>query len=266
MPCGENRIGMNPNKQEEIHIERIDKILASQGIGSRKEVHALLRQGRVTVGSAIVRAADAKVDATSQAICIDGAPLRYKPHVYIMMNKPAGVISATDDPRQRTVVDLISPPLARRGLFPVGRLDKDTEGLLIITDDGDYAHRVLSPKKNVDKLYEAVIDGPVGDAEVEAFRLGIVFEDGTVCRPAGLRVLRDGDTPLVQVRICEGRFHQVKKMFRAVGRTVQALRRVQIGALKLDPTLAPGAYREMTSQEITFVFEAQKDTPNIVQN
>lgn len=241
-------------------MERIDKILASQGIGSRKEVHALLRQGRVTVGATVVRAADAKVDATSQAICIDGAPLRYRPHIYIMMNKPAGVISATDDPRQRTVVDLIGPPLARRGLFPVGRLDKDTEGLLLITDDGDFAHRVLSPKKEVDKLYEAVIDGAVGAAETEAFRNGIVFEDGTVCRPAGLRVLRDGAQPLVLVRIHEGKFHQVKKMFRAVGRTVLALRRVQIGALRLDPALPPGAYRELTDREIAFVFEAQKDT------
>ena len=227
-------------------MERIDKILASQGIGSRKEVHALLRQGRVTVGSAIVRAADAKVDATSQAICIDGAPLRYKPHVYIMMNKPAGVISATDDPRQRTVVDLIGPPLARRGLFPVGRLDKDTEGLLIITDDGDYAHRVLSPKKNVDKLYEAVIDGPVGDAEVEAFRLGIVFEDGTVCRPAELTPLSPGES-LIQV--CEGKYHQVRRMMASRGMTVTYLERRQEGSLTLGD-LPRGSARELTEVEL----------------
>lgn len=247
-------------------MERIDKILSSQGVGSRKKVHTLLRQGRVTVGTEVIRAADYKVDATAQAVCIDGMPLQYKPHVYIMMNKPAGVISATDDPRQRTVIDLIGPPLARRGLFPVGRLDKDTEGLLIITDDGDFAHRVLSPKKGVDKLYEAVIDGPIGEAETEAFRRGIVFEDGTVCLPAGLNLLRAGAQPLVQVCIREGKFHQVKKMFRAVGRTVLALRRVRIGALQLDPTLLPGAYREMTPQELTFVFQAQKELNNLVQN
>lgn len=239
-------------------MERIDKILASQGLGSRKEVHALLKQGRVTVGSSVVKTADYKADAGTQTICVDGKPLTYRRHMYIMMNKPQGVISATDDPRQRTVVDMIGPPLHRKGLFPVGRLDKDTEGLLILTDDGDYAHRVMSPKKGINKWYEATVDGPIGETEIEAFRRGIVFEDGTPCLPAGLSVIRDGEQPLTLVCIQEGKFHQVKKMFRAVDRTVLALRRIQIGALQLDPGLQPGEYREMTDAEKEFVFSAQK--------
>lgn len=241
-------------------MERIDKILASQGIGSRREVHELLKQGRVTVGNDVVRAADFKADAGAQVICVDGAPLQYRRYMYIMMNKPKGVISATDDPRQRTVLDLITGPLHRKGLFPVGRLDKDTEGLLIITDDGDYAHRVLSPKKGIDKWYEATVDGAIGAAEIAAFENGIVFEDGTPCRPAGLAVLHDGAHPLTLVRIQEGKFHQVKKMFRAVGRTVLELKRVQIGALRLDPNLQPGEYRELTEDERLFVFHAQKQS------
>ncbi len=239
-------------------MERIDKILASQGIGSRKEVHTMLRQGRVTVGDCVVRTADFKADAGAQTICVDGKPLIYRRYMYIMMNKPKGVISATDDPKQTTVVDMIEPPLRRKGLFPVGRLDKDTEGLLIITDDGDYAHRVLSPRKGIFKWYEATVDGPVGEAEIKAFREGIVFEDGTQCLPAGLSIVRDGTHPVMLVQIQEGKFHQVKKMFRAVDRTVLELKRIRIGELLLDPKLAPGKYREMTDVEKDFVFSAQK--------
>ena len=239
-------------------MQRLDKLLASQGIGSRKEVGALLRAGRVTVDGAAVRSGDAKVDGDTQQITVDGQVLRYRQFQYLMMNKPAGVISASNDPKARTVVDLVPPALQRRGLFPAGRLDKDTTGLLILTDDGDYAHRMLSPKKGVDKLYEAVIDGPVTRTEIEAFERGVVFADGTVCLPAGLRVLREGENPLVQVRIQEGKFHQVKKMFLAVGRTVLALKRVQIGSLKLDLSLKEGECRELTNSEKEFVFEVQK--------
>lgn len=239
-------------------MQRIDKLLTSQGFGSRKEVGALLRAGRVTVDGTAVRSGETKADAERQTVAVDGKVICYKEFIYLMMNKPAGVISASNDPKAETVVDLVPPTLRRRGIFPAGRLDKDTTGLLILTDDGDFAHRMLSPKKGVDKLYEAVLDGPVGQAEAEAFRRGIVFADGTVCLPAGLCVLREGENPLVQVRIREGKFHQVKKMFRAVGRTVLALRRVQIGALKLDPALQEGECRELTEEEKKFVFEVQK--------
>ncbi len=240
-------------------MQRIDKLLASQGLGSRREVGMMLRAGRVTVDGKVVRSGEIKVDAELQTVVLDGGEIRYRKFLYLMMNKPAGVISASNDPKARTVVDLVPPALYRRGLFPAGRLDKDTTGLLILTDDGDFAHRMLSPKKGVDKLYEAIVDGPVTGEEVEAFQQGIVFADGTVCLPAGLCVLHGGENPLVQVRIREGKFHQVKKMFHSVGRTVLALRRVQIGVLKLDPNLCEGECRELTPEEKKFVFEVQKE-------
>ena len=240
-------------------MQRIDKLLASQGIGSRKEAGALLRAGRVTVDGTIVRSGEQKADGDLQQIAVDGAVLCYREFLYLMMNKPAGVISASSDPKARTVVDLVPPALQRRGLFPAGRLDKDTTGLLILTDDGDFAHRMLSPKKGVDKLYEAVVDGPITDAEMEAFERGVVFADGTVCLPAGLTVLQQGENPLVLVRIHEGKFHQVKKMFLSVGRTVLSLRRVQIGLLRLDSALCEGECRELTPEEKKFVFQVQKE-------
>lgn len=239
-------------------MQRLDKLLASQGLGSRKEVGALLRAGRVTVDGDVVRSGESKVDGDAQRIVVDGTVISYRQYLYLMMNKPAGVISASSDPKARTVVDLVPPALHRRGLFPAGRLDKDTTGLLILTDDGDFAHRMLSPKKGVDKLYHAVVDAPITQTEIEAFRKGIVFADGTVCLPAGLLVLQEGENPLVQVCIREGKFHQVKKMFLSVGRTVLALRRVQIGALKLDQALAEGECRELTQEELKFVFQVQK--------
>lgn len=235
-------------------MERIDKILASQGTLSRKDAHALLRSGKVTVDGKTVRAADAKADPEMQEICVDGKTLNYQKWVYLMLNKPAGVVSASRDPREKTVVDLVPEELRRKGLFPAGRLDKDTEGLLIITDDGDFAHRMLSPKKEVDKFYEAVLDGPVGEKEIRAFENGIVLEDGTECLPAGLSVLRDGEQPLVCVRIREGKFHQVKKMALAVGRKVLKLKRVRIGMLMLDGTLKPGECRALSEEERALVF------------
>ena len=180
-------------------MQRIDKLLASQGLGSRREVGMMLRAGRVTVDGKAVRSGETKIDAELQTVALDGNEIRYRKFLYLMMNKPAGVISASNDPKAKTVVDMVPPALYRRGLFPAGRLDKDTTGLLILTDDGDFAHRMLSPKKGVYKLYEAVIDGPVTEREVEAFRQGIVFADGTVCMPAGLCVLRGGENPLVRV-------------------------------------------------------------------
>ena len=235
-------------------MERIDKILASQGTLSRKDAHALLRAGKVTVDGKVVRAADTRVAPETQEICVEGNVLRYQKWVYLMLNKPAGVVSASRDPREKTVVDLVPEELRRKGLFPAGRLDKDTEGLLIITDDGDYAHRMLSPKKEVDKYYEAVLDGPIGEKEIRAFEEGVVFADGTECLPAGLSILQEGEQPLVCVRIREGKFHQVKKMALAVGRQVLKLKRVRIGRLYLDKTLKPGECRELSEEECALVF------------
>ena len=239
-------------------MERLDKILASQGTRSRKEVRLLLRSGRVTLDGAIVCEGAVKVDPQRQTICVDGQAMAYQKYLYLMLNKPAGVISAAQDLKTKTVVDLVPESLRRKGLFPVGRLDKDTEGLLLITDDGDYAHRVISPKKEVNKFYEAVLDGPVGEEEKRAFAQGIVFLDGTRCLPAGLEVLKEGPQPLVQICIREGKFHQVKKMAKAVGREVLKLKRVQIGALMLDEKLPAGACRDLTESERQLVFQNSK--------
>lgn len=231
-------------------LERLDKILASQGIGSRREVAALIRRGKVTVdGQALLRQ-EQKVDPEAAEICVDGKPLFVKKYLYLMMNKPSGVLSAARDSRIRTVVDLLPPELFRKGLFPAGRLDKDTTGLLIITDDGELAHRMLAPKSHIYKLYEAQLDNPVDEDDVEAFAKGVPLKD-FVCLPARLEPFA-GNTARVQVR--EGKFHQVKRMFAARGKTVLALTRLQMGGLKLDPTLKPGESRELTEEELALIF------------
>ena len=240
---------------------RLDKLLSDTGRWSRKEAKLLLKQGRVRVDAQVERAAERKVDPASQRVEVDGAQVIWAKFRYLMPNKPGGVLTATEDRRQKTVLDLL--PEEYRSLFPVGRLDKDTEGLLLLTDDGELAHRLLSPRHHVDKVYLAEIDGQVNHADTAAFEAGLTLGDGTQCMPAGLEDLGPG---LCRVTLREGKFHQVKKMFRAVGRTVLALRRIRIGALQLDPTLLPGAYREMTPQELTFVFQAQKELNNLVQN
>jgi 16S rRNA pseudouridine516 synthase len=237
-----------------VSLERLDKILASQNCGSRKEVGVLIRRGAVTVNGVTVTKADSKADADTDKIAVNGEPINFKRNTYIMMNKPQGVLSAARDSRMKTVVDLLEPSLFRKGLFPAGRLDRDTEGLLILTDDGEFAHRMLAPKSHVFKLYHAVIDAPVTAADIKKFEQGVVLGDMT-CLPAELIVLESGETPLVQIKIREGKFHQVKRMFRAVGKTVLRLKRVEIGQLQLDPNLAPGEARELSIPEKDSVFK-----------
>lgn len=239
-------------------LERLDKILVSQNAGSRKEVQQLIRGGRVTLDGRTVKKPETKADPEQSSITVDGAALLFKRRLYLMMNKPKGVVSASRDSAMKTVLDLLPGELCRRGLFPAGRLDRDTEGLLIITDDGDFAHRMLSPKQHVYKLYHAVVDGPVSQREIDAFSQGVEFSDGTKCLPAELSVLIPGEEPLVGVRICEGKFHQVKKMFLAVGRRVLSLKRVKIGLLSLDNSLLPGQARELTGEELEMIFERQQ--------
>lgn len=231
--------------------ERLDKILASQNLGSRKEAGALIRRGAVTVNGTVARRADEKADPEQDAIVVEGRPVIFQRDLYIMMNKPAGVLSAARDTRQKTVVDLLPPELVRRGIFPAGRLDRDTEGLLLLTTDGDFAHRMLSPKKHVFKRYEATLDIPAVPEDVRRFAEGIDLGDHH-CLPAELIPL--GGTR-VQVKICEGKFHQVKRMFQAVGKTVVALKRLQIGALALDPALLPGQARPLREEEREQIFQ-----------
>ena len=231
--------------------ERLDKFISSQTPLSRKEAVKAIREKRVTVNGSVVSAADSKVDPSADAVTLDGESVSYREYVYYMLNKPAGVVSATEDRIERTVLDLLPPELRRDGIFPAGRLDKDTTGLLILTDDGDYAHRMLSPKKHVDKTYIAALDRAPDDALFVRFAEGITLADGTVCRPAEAQMLDDGR---VQVTIREGKYHQVKRMFAAAGCHVEALERVRIGGLYLDPALAPGEVRVLSAEEAARVF------------
>ena len=234
--------------------ERLDKLLASQGMGSRKEVAHLIRTGQVIVDGNLEKHPESKWDPETASIVINGRSLLFQRFCYLMMNKPKGVISASNDPRCRTVIDLVPEKWRRKGLFPAGRLDKDTEGLLIITNDGDFAHRMLSPKKQVFKLYEAEVSGKIGEDQIQKFQEGIILEDGTKCLPAQLQVVRCDETSTVHVWICEGKFHQIKRMFLAVNSEVLRLKRLQIGQLALDQALEPGICREISEKERKLVF------------
>ena len=227
-------------------MERLDKIIANRGIASRREVKELVRQGRVLVDGVPASAPDVKVSAETVAITVDGVPVSSERYTDLLLHKPAGVLTATEDSRQRTVLDLLPPELRKRGLAPVGRLDKDTEGLLLLTDDGELAHRLLSPKYHVDKRYFARVDGPLDQADVDAFAAGMTLGDGLMCLPAGLEPLAEG-TCIVTLR--EGKFHQVKRMLAARGAPVLYLKRLSMGPLTLDAELPIGGWRELTAEE-----------------
>lgn len=229
-------------------MERLDKLLAATGRWSRREAKALVREGRVLVDGVPALRAEDKVDPDRSMVLVDGGDIGYARHVYVMLHKPAGVLSATEDPRQETVLDLLPPELKKRGLFPVGRLDKDTEGLLLLTDDGDLAHRLLSPKKHVDKVYQARLDRSLGEADRDAFARGILLEDGYRCMAAELELLGDGTE--VRIVLREGKFHQVKRMTAARGSQVLSLKRLRMGPLVLDEALAPGQWRRLTPAEV----------------
>ena len=229
-------------------MERLDKLLASTGRWSRREAKQLIKEGRVLVDGSPARSGEDKADPDGAAILVDGAPLALRRHTYVMLHKPAGVLSATEDPRQETVLDLLPPELRRLGLFPVGRLDKDTEGLLLLTDDGELAHRLLSPKNHVDKVYRARLDRPLGPADQAAFAQGITLADGLRCMPAELELIGDGTEVLVTLH--EGKFHQIKRMTACRGAAVCWLKRLSMGPLQLDPALKKGEYRLLTHEEV----------------
>lgn len=228
--------------------ERIDKIIAAQGKYSRSQVRELCRKGQVTVNGRTVKDPGEKADREQDEILAAGEPAA-QALVYLMMNKPAGVVSASRDPREKTVVDLVPQELRRRGLFPAGRLDKDTVGFVLLTNDGQFAHRMLSPRQHVPKTYEALVTGNPDDETVRAFAAGVTLEDGALCRPAELTLLRPGDPALVQVVIHEGMYHQIKRMFLCQGCEVVWLKRTRIGGLALDEALAPGECREILTKE-----------------
>ncbi len=225
---------------------RLDRLLSGSGRFTRSQARGTIREGRVSVDGQIVKEPDRKFEP-SACVCVDGELLDCARTRSLMLHKPAGVLSATEDPRQKTVLDLLPEHLRKQGLFPVGRLDRDTTGLLLLTNDGDFAHRVISPKHHVPKRYWALLDGPVGEADAAAFAEGIVLTDGTRCLPA---VLECPEENVGLVTVYEGKYHQVKRMFAARGRTVLALHRERIGTLELDGALRPGEYRELRPEEI----------------
>ena len=230
---------------------RLDKYLAEMGVGTRQEVKKQIRQGKAAVNGTVVKAADTKIDETSDEVTISGRNISYVSYEYYMLNKPAGVVSATEDRRDTTAIDLIKEK-KRKDLFPVGRLDKDTEGLLLITNDGDLAHRLLAPKKHVDKVYYAKIDGMVTEEDVKRFAEGIDIgaEEEEMTRPAKLDIMKSAEESEIRLTIHEGKFHQVKRMFLAVGKEVTYLKRERMGTLCLDENLKPGEYRLLTEEEI----------------
>ncbi|MBQ1243603.1 MAG: rRNA pseudouridine synthase [Clostridia bacterium] len=235
--------------------ERLDKLIASQGKLSRSDVKKMVKSSRVTVDGAVVKSADIKVDADKSVISVDGKALNYKKNIYIMLNKPQGVISASNDKTQKTVVDLVPPELYRDGLFPAGRLDGDTVGFVLITDDGDFAHRILSPKNHIMKTYHATLRSPLTEEDISAFKNGIELSDGTLCLEAEVRMLEKTDEPIAEVKICEGKYHQVKRMFAALGNKVLYLKRVRMGGLDLDESLEEGQCREITAEELLLLSE-----------
>lgn len=230
--------------------QRLDKILSNFGYGTRKEVKLLVKQGHVKIDKVLIKDSSIHVDPISNTIEIDGEKLNYKEYIYIMLNKPPGVISATFDIRLKTVVDLLSDEYKMFNPFPVGRLDIDTEGLLILTNDGELAHKLLSPKKGVPKTYYALVEGKVTDEDINCFNKGITLDDGYKTLPAQLTILKQGDHSETEVIISEGKYHQIKRMFEAVGKRVIYLRRIAMGDLKIDNKLEIGNYRELTQDEL----------------
>ena len=231
-------------------MERLDKILASQGAGTRSEVRKMIWAGRVTVDGEICRSIDRRLEPSEHEIAVGGEVLCYRKYLYIMMNKPEGAISASNDSHVQTVVDLLPPSLRRKGLFPVGRLDKDTTGLLIITDDGAFSHSVTSPGKKVFKTYRATLDGALTEENIQYLSEGALIDGGEQCLPAQVAVL-DGENFIYEIKIREGKYHQIKRMAQSVGRRVVALERTAVGALTLDPALDRGEARELTERERT---------------
>ncbi len=233
--------------------ERLDKILSNLGYGSRKDVKGLVKAGSIEINGKIAMDSSIKIDPYNSEIKIEGEVVEYREFIYLMMNKPQGVISSTDDFRDKTVIDLISEEYKVFNPFPVGRLDKDTEGLMILSNDGQLSHRVLSPKRHVEKLYYAEVEGVVTEKDKALFEEGITLDDGYKTLPAKLEILVSDNVSKIYLTIKEGKFHQVKRMFLAVGKNVVYLKRIAIGGLKLDENLGLGQYRELTREEIVLL-------------
>lgn len=232
---------------------RLDKLVSNMGFGSRKEVKGLLKKGAIQVNGVPVKDPALHVHPEQDVVSILGERIIYREFIYLMMHKPQGVISATEDNRDRTVIDLLDDEYRHFEPFPVGRLDKDTEGLLLLTNNGKLAHELLSPKKEVPKTYYAHIEGVVGQEDIERFAEGVTLEDGYFTKPGMLKILKSAPISEIELTITEGKFHQVKRMFEAVGKKVIYLKRMTMGELTLDESLALGEYRELTDDELALL-------------
>lgn len=237
--------------------QRIDKILSNLGYGSRSELKKFCKNGLVKVNGKVINNPGVQVDTENDEIVFDGEKVNYKEFIYLMLNKPDGYISATFDKKDPIVLDLINKEDLVFEPFPVGRLDKDTEGLLVLTNDGQLAHRVLSPKKHVPKTYYAKVQGVVTDEDIKAFAEGVTLDDGYETMPAELVILKSDEISEIELTIHEGKFHQVKRMFESVDKKVIYLKRLSMGKLKLDEALALGEYRELTDEEVKMIEERE---------
>ena len=234
---------------------RVDKLLSNVGVASRAELKKYCKQGLISVNGKVINNPGVQVDSESDDIRFNGEKIVYREFVYIMLNKPDGYISATFDKYDPIVLDLIDQSYLVFEPFPVGRLDKDTEGLLVLTNDGQLAHRVLSPKKHVQKTYYAKIQGKVTEEDILAFEKGVILDDGYETMPSQLKILKSDDMSEIELTIHEGKFHQVKRMFESVGKKVVYLKRLSMGKLKLDESLKLGEYRELTEEEVKLIEE-----------
>lgn len=239
-------------------ILRLDKILAHMGKGSRREIKQIVKSKRVTVNGIVAQSADMHIRLDHDRIELDGEPVVYREYIYLMLHKPPGVLSATEDNYEKVVTDLLHKEHRMFSPFPVGRLDKDTEGLLLLTNDGILAHNLLSPKRHVNKTYFAKIDGLVTEKDIVSFAQGVILDDGYQTMPAKLVILKSGAQSEVELTIQEGKFHQVKRMFAAVGKYVTYLKRLSMGPLQLDHELALGSYRELLADEMEALQKIKK--------
>ena len=228
-------------------LERLDKILSNQGLGSRKQIHSQIKNGEIKIDGRVISSSDLKLDPETTSIEVKGKNIIFSRFIYIMLNKPTGVLTATRDKKAETVLNLIPESLKRPGLFPAGRLDKDTEGLLIITDDGNFAHQMLSPKKHIPKTYLAKLRFPIDITAKQKFSEGVLIDEGYQCLPAELIML---EPCLAELTIFEGKFHQVKRMFQATGNEVIALKRTKFGNINLDNQLKAGECRLISQVDI----------------
>lgn len=238
--------------------ERIDKVLSNLGYGSRKDIKKLCKSGDVSIDGEIIKDSSYKFEPENSKILVKGEEVIYRENIYLMMNKPQGVVSATVDNLHETVIDLIDDEFKAFDPFPVGRLDIDTEGLLMISSDGKLSHQLLSPKKHVAKTYYAEVEGKVTDEDIREFANGVYIEDDYKTLPAKLNILESGEISKIELTIVEGKFHQVKRMFQAVDKEVVYLRRMSMGTLTLDPELELGEYRELTQEELENLISCTK--------